>query len=452
MKKASRPLIKSKATEGELPTQAERDLILAEIRVQQDTFHPLDVRELVNNKAYLDRFWLHSYYMPNEQISDCISLIQDTFRWREDFGVRTITEDDLDDDDKKNGSIYTYGRDLDGSKLLIFCVRKHFKDSSKSQKRRKAFVYLLERLQQEENGGKISIMFDCASGGVRNMDIEIIQFVIQVMVQYYPDMVNYIIVFEMPWVLNAAWKIIKSLLPAPAAKKIKFTNKETLEEYVDKSEQLVEWGGTNTWTYAWQSEAKPHNATLDGGGAEDTVGLMVKPESFLEFKSQSSDSLEATIELSNNASQRKVFKVKTTSPDMFRVRPHTAFILPNQSTSVRIFTSPGVDLKNEKFQILSTLAPEAVQKSVSECFRSGDKFQEVRLYCREPNQTMANAASPSSVESRLPSVSRVVSEMNMKMDACQDILEKQRMINIMLLLLNLYILYTFFRYTADIKC
>ena len=82
-----------------------------------------------------------------------------------------------------------------------------------------------------------------------------------------------------------------------------------MKEYVDKSEQLVEWGGTNTWTYAWQPAAKLHNATLDGDGAEDSVGLVVKPESFLEFKSQSSDSLEATIELTNNASQRKVFKV-----------------------------------------------------------------------------------------------------------------------------------------------
>ena len=41
------------------------------------------------------------------------------------------------------------------------------------------------------------------------MDMEFTQFMINTMRDFYPNPLNYILVFEMPWVLNAAFKIIK---------------------------------------------------------------------------------------------------------------------------------------------------------------------------------------------------------------------------------------------------
>ena len=42
---------------------------------------------------------------------------------------------------------------------------------------------------------------------------------------------------------KAAWKIIKSWLPAAGVKKIKFLTKSNLAEYIPKEQQLVVWGG-----------------------------------------------------------------------------------------------------------------------------------------------------------------------------------------------------------------
>ena len=43
--------------------------------------------------------------------------------------------------------------------------------------------------------------------------------------------------------LSAAWKVIKSWLPAAAVKKIKFLTKSNLQEYVSEDQALVAWGG-----------------------------------------------------------------------------------------------------------------------------------------------------------------------------------------------------------------
>ena len=71
-------------------------------------------------------------------------------------------------------------------------------------------IYLSHtQLFREENGDPVSLMFELDGCGLKNMDMEFTQFMINVMKDYYPDPLNYIIVFEMPWVLNAAFKIIK---------------------------------------------------------------------------------------------------------------------------------------------------------------------------------------------------------------------------------------------------
>ena len=43
--------------------------------------------------------------------------------------------------------------------------------------------------------------------------------------------------------LSAAWKIIKSWLPAAGVKKIKFLTKTNLIEYIPEDQQLAIWGG-----------------------------------------------------------------------------------------------------------------------------------------------------------------------------------------------------------------
>ena len=56
------------------------------------------------------------------------------------------------------------------------------------------------------------MMFDCAGCGLKNMDMELIQYMISVFKEYYPHNLNYILVFEMPWVLNG-----KSVFLSPPA-------------------------------------------------------------------------------------------------------------------------------------------------------------------------------------------------------------------------------------------
>ena len=48
----------------------------------------------------------------------------------------------------------------------------------------------------------MTLMFELDGCGLKNMDMEFIQYLIGVFRDYSPFSLNYILVYEMPWVLN----------------------------------------------------------------------------------------------------------------------------------------------------------------------------------------------------------------------------------------------------------
>ena len=68
------------------------------------------------------------------------------------------------------------------------------------------FLYFLERVDREDADGMITIVFDCGGCGLKNMDMDFIRYMIDVLKDYYPYVLNYILVLDMPWVLNGKYQ------------------------------------------------------------------------------------------------------------------------------------------------------------------------------------------------------------------------------------------------------
>ena len=63
-------------------------------------------------------------------------------------------------------------------------------------------VILRVSFSREENGDPVTLMFELDGCGLKNMDMEFIQYLIGVFRDYSPFSLNYILVYEMPWVLK----------------------------------------------------------------------------------------------------------------------------------------------------------------------------------------------------------------------------------------------------------
>ena len=100
----------------------------------------------------------------------------------------------------------------------------------------------------------MSLILECTGSGLKNMDMDLIQYMIKCCEDYYPCCLNYILVIDMSWVQKAAWKIIKGWRQAAGVKQIKFLTKSNLTEYIPEDQQLVIWGGNDAWEYEFLEE------------------------------------------------------------------------------------------------------------------------------------------------------------------------------------------------------
>ena len=92
----------------------------------------------------------------------------------------------------------------------------------------------MNKVDVEVNGKGMAIVFDCQDAGIGNADMDMLWFLISSMNKYYPKGLSYILVYELPWILNAVWKIARSWIPEEQRKLIKFANKEEIFDFIDK--------------------------------------------------------------------------------------------------------------------------------------------------------------------------------------------------------------------------
>ncbi|XP_041983923.1 motile sperm domain-containing protein 2-like [Aricia agestis] len=357
-------------------------------------FHPLDLERL-KDERYLTRVMKHSENDPKQ----ATEMLWDIFTWRKTQGANEINEGNIKMEYVTEGAFFPHGRDIDGCLLLIMKSKKHIKGQKNIDEIKKIIIYWFDRIEREENGKKVSLFFDLEGCGLSNMDMELVNFIISLFKSYYPFFLNYIVIYQMPWVLSAPFKIIKSLLPAKAVEKMKFVNKDTLKDIVPPEQALTCWGGQDDYVFQFvpenkaQTEHTPKKVTFaEQPNTQHSPGemLQINPSSLIIFNVVN-DEITGQFTIKNMDEGPISFKIRTTSPEKFRVRPSSGVLTGGSSQTIVIVVQPEFQMRNvskDMFLVMSVQIPktdlsanelrEVWQKS------SGSKVDEYRLKCQFP--------------------------------------------------------------------
>jgi hypothetical protein len=60
----------------------------------------------------------------------------------------------------------------------------------------------MERALRQEKRQKMVMVFDLLDSGFQNIDMEFIHAMLNILKSYYPETLRWILIFEMPWVMN----------------------------------------------------------------------------------------------------------------------------------------------------------------------------------------------------------------------------------------------------------
>ncbi|XP_033352538.1 motile sperm domain-containing protein 2-like isoform X1 [Bombus vosnesenskii] len=369
-------------------------------------FHPVDIAN-VNNNNWLKRFLEHN----ENNMQDSLNMLWETCSWRSKFGTNEITEDNVMKEYLNNGLCFIHGKDKDGKTMFVIKCKLHTKGSKDFTQLQKLVVYWFERLERQTNGNQISLFFDMSDTGILNMDMEFIKYLINLCKNYYPNFLNYIIIFEMPWILNTAFKMIKSWLPPKAIPKIKFVHKSNIHELVEPSDILTCWGGSNEYTFKFVPEAQNNiDATINGKFDNKKVhfaeGSPLTEQSTSSFGDQSNEEqllsiepdafifnkvgneISGTITIKNVTVDKPLsYKVKTTSPGKFKVRLSSGVLLPQEQRTISVVVQQEHNMRSlfhvDKFLVmcLPLKDPNASAQELAVLWKSEKPAEEHKLRC-----------------------------------------------------------------------
>ncbi|XP_061727518.1 motile sperm domain-containing protein 2-like [Cydia pomonella] len=367
-------------------------------------FHPLDLERAKDDK-YLTRLLLHQ----ENDAKMAAEMLWDILVWRKTNNVNDINENTVNMDYIKEGAFFPHGRDVDGNLLLIIKSKMHVKGQKDFEELKKVIIYWFDRTEREEQGKPITLFFDMDGCGLGNMDMELIKYLISLMKLYYPYFLHYIIIYQMPWVLSAAFKVVKSLLPAKAVERMRFSTKDNLKDVVAPEQALTCWGGKDPYVFEFVPENRgtndvhtPKKVTFaEQGDNQHSPGEMLRlnPNDTIVFKNEN-DEISGQFTITNMDESAISFKIRTTSPEKFRVRPSSGTLATGSSQTVQIVVQPGFQFRTvtkDRFLVMSVQIPklDVTPKELTDIWQksSGSKVDEYRLKCHFPEKDMPKNGS-----------------------------------------------------------
>ncbi|XP_059356692.1 motile sperm domain-containing protein 2 isoform X2 [Carassius carassius] len=429
----------------------------------QDKYDSRDVERLFKDDALVEGYLTWRQFV----VEDTLKMIDESLQWRKEFTLNDLTESSIPRWMFESGAVFLHGYDKEGNKLFWFRVKLHIKDAKMILDKKRYVAFWLERYAKREPGMPLTVVFDMSESGLSNIDMDFVKYIINCFKVYYPKFLSKMIMYEMPWIMNAAWKIVKTWLGPEAISKLKFVTKSDIQTYVGPEHLPPHMGGTDQFKYSYpplpdddfQSPICENGPIVnfheDGQKSEDLdrgepgrlrgarkptttfkgTLLDISPSEELRFGAKESEK-KCLIILNNVTKNQVAFKVRTTAPEKYRVKPSNSSCEPGASVDIVVSLHGGYQASpQDRFLVMAAEMESSAGASVSELARfwkevSKAKVMEHRLRCHlleSPKSILSNwSESPSvttssehqDLQSTLMRVLATNSCLEQKLDAC----------------------------------
>ncbi|XP_039599525.1 motile sperm domain-containing protein 2 [Polypterus senegalus] len=212
-----------------------------------EKYDPRDVEKLQKDDDLVHNYLQWRLF----NVDDTLKMIDESFQWRKEYRVNDLTENDIPTWMFDTGAVYLHGYDKEGNKLFWFRVKMHVKDAKTASDKKRYVAFWLERYARREPGMPLTVVFDMTESGITNIDMDFVKYIISCFKVYYPKFLSKMIMYEMPWIMNAAWKIVKTWLGPEAISKLKFVSKNDIQEFIDREYLPPYMGGMDDFKYSY---------------------------------------------------------------------------------------------------------------------------------------------------------------------------------------------------------
>ncbi|XP_038576562.1 motile sperm domain-containing protein 2 [Micropterus salmoides] len=455
-----------------------------------DKYDSRDLERLQTDDALVEGYLTWRLYV----VDDALKMIDESLQWRKEYGLNDLTESTIPKWMFETGAVYLHGYDKEGNKLFWFKVKLHVKDAKTIMDKKKYVAFWLERYAKKEPGMPLTVVFDMTESGLSNIDMEFVKYIINCFKVYYPKFLSKMIIVEMPWIMNAAWKIVKSWLGPEAISKLKFASRSEIQTFIGPEYLPPHMGGMDPFKYSYpplpdddfqtpvcengpivsEDEMESKEGDAEGKDALESsfnseVAVKPKKVNFLEdsLRAEDNDKGDASgktkgarkplttfkgplldvspseelsfgsgetekkslIILSNVTKNQVAYKVRTTAPEKYRVKPSSSCCEPGASVDIVVSLHGGSQASpQDRFLVMAAEMDNVGSQELAQFWKEvpKTKIMEHRLRCHVLESVKPTVSPPkdSPVETGTSGQQELGTAL-MRMMACNSRLEQK---------------------------
>lgn len=206
-----------------------KDMFLEYQKDNSEFFYDEDV-ELVKQMSFLLQ---RAIISRQKNVDESFKCLVEMLKFRKQNKLRELTDEQMPVEYFECGACFEYEKDKYGNKTLyvrtqilraIPALRPSFKQY---------LSYMVYKVDTAEDNSSWSVVFDLTNTGWNNYDIDLLMYFLSLIRDYFPVNVDYVLLINFPWLLNAVWTLAKRLIPPERRDVIVFISDKEIFNYVE---------------------------------------------------------------------------------------------------------------------------------------------------------------------------------------------------------------------------
>jgi hypothetical protein len=198
-----------------------------------------------------EKFWL-SYecllrYLraTNWNANAAIKRLEDTLKWRREFGIYDKITPEYIEPEAKNGKAFIFGFDTHGRPAMYVSPSKLSVDES--PRTIQFIVWMLERTVDFMGPGveTLAVLADYADN-TRNPSFGMVRTVLEIIQTHYPERLGLALIAHLPWLLNTFFKLLMPFMDSFTRQKLVFNPVINDNGVFRTTEDAEAWGADST--------------------------------------------------------------------------------------------------------------------------------------------------------------------------------------------------------------
>lgn len=212
-------------------------LIKADIENTPEKFDPKDIENVKQNRWTVERYLLRTKL----DVMAAHKMMKASFEFKNQPMINIC---EFPVEFYSVGAVFTYEPDRKGNIPVYIRVKVNQKIPI-VQEFLKAFLFrIIEKADIEANGKGIIVIFDLQDAGISNVDMDLLFFLISSLVNYFPKGLSYMLVHQLSWILRSVWRIARQWLSDDHKDLIKFSDSQSIYEYIEEKNLPDFMGGS----------------------------------------------------------------------------------------------------------------------------------------------------------------------------------------------------------------